>query len=519
VAGAVFFIVGGDRAGSARADDGEESIVLVRGAREARVEGSDVAGAVDEGLDLFRRSRANTILQSEPTERFEQLARPEQLLVLQDDERWLDLFLDGDDAFSFAFDRSFGAGRGPGRADGAPHAPQPVHAGDGGLDGTSCRSCHFSGGPDGAGTATQRALLRGDGHRTTSAVVRDAPHVMGLGPIMLVAAQMTRELQTIRARAEAAAETTTVDESFPLIARGVSFGALLARPGGEVDARGVDGVSHDLVVRPFGLKGRHADLVALVDEALEVHHGVQTASRLVHAGDDEEEDPDGDGVVAPLVWRDGTVGAESSAAQAVLLAGYLAVLGVPEVHPPSSPDLLLRWAEGRALLDAVGCTLCHVEQLTFTDDVIALQSPERADGTASVALTLSLVAAQREPAARRIDFAPGSAPPGTTPVFLYSDLKRHDLGAALADDVDEPLPGDAGVVRGSEWLTRPLWGVADTAPYLHDGRAATLDEAITLHGGEAAGSRDAYLLLSVDERAALRVFLSSLSRQTTVIVE
>jgi CxxC motif-containing protein (DUF1111 family) len=61
--------------------------------------------------------------------------------------------------------------------------------------------------------------------------------------------------------------------------------------------------------------------------------------------------------------------------------------------------------------------------------------------------------------------------------------------------------------------------VAETAPYLHVGRAATLHEAIVLHGGEAAGSRDAYLLLDDDDRASLRLFLLSLSRQRTVIVE
>jgi len=33
------------------------------------------------------------------------------------------------------------------------------------------------------------------------------------------------------------------------------------------------------------------------------------------------------------------------------------------------------------------------------------------------------------------------------------------------------LPDD--VARPDEWRTPPLWGVADSAPYLHDGRAAT----------------------------------------------
>ena len=37
-----------------------------------------------------------------------------------------------------------------------------------------------------------------------------------------------------------------------------------------------------------------------------------------------------------------------------------------------------------------------------------------------------------------------------------------------------------------EWRTPPLWGFRDSGPYLHDGRAETLDQAVALHGGESA---------------------------------
>lgn len=61
-----------------------------------------------------------------------------------------------------------------------------------------------------------------------------------------------------------------------------------------------------------------------------------------------------------------------------------------------------------------------------------------------------------------------------------------------------------------EWRTPPLWGVRDTAPYLHDGRAATLEEAIQWHGGEAESSRRAYMKLSRAEKDLILAFLSSL---------
>lgn len=61
-----------------------------------------------------------------------------------------------------------------------------------------------------------------------------------------------------------------------------------------------------------------------------------------------------------------------------------------------------------------------------------------------------------------------------------------------------------------EWRTPPLWGVADTAPYLHDGRAETLEDAILWHSGEAESSRARYSDLSRQQRNLVLAFLSSL---------
>lgn len=61
-----------------------------------------------------------------------------------------------------------------------------------------------------------------------------------------------------------------------------------------------------------------------------------------------------------------------------------------------------------------------------------------------------------------------------------------------------------------EWRTPPLWGVRDSAPYMHDGRAETLLEAISLHGGEAAGSRDRFLSSDLEARKDLLLFLNTL---------
>lgn len=66
------------------------------------------------------------------------------------------------------------------------------------------------------------------------------------------------------------------------------------------------------------------------------------------------------------------------------------------------------------------------------------------------------------------------------------------------------------LVANREWRTPPLWGVRDSAPYMHDGRAGTLLEAISLHEGEARGTRDRFLDLPLDDRRAIVAFLETL---------
>jgi CxxC motif-containing protein (DUF1111 family) len=63
-----------------------------------------------------------------------------------------------------------------------------------------------------------------------------------------------------------------------------------------------------------------------------------------------------------------------------------------------------------------------------------------------------------------------------------------------------------------QWRTPPLWGVAESAPYLHDGRAATLDDAILAHGGEAALARNRFEGLAAEHRAQLLGYLETLGQ-------
>ena len=119
-----------------------------------------------------------------------------------------------------------------------------------------------------------------------------------------------------------------------------------------------------------------------------------------------------------------------------------------------------REEQGGALFETSGCTSCHVPEMPASD--------------------------------------------GDTSVRLFSDLLLHDMGDTLGDGIT------AGEASGNEFRTAPLSGVRDSQPYLHDGRAETLEAAILMHGGEAQGARDRFLALQREDRGALVAYLESL---------
>ena len=88
--------------------------------------------------------------------------------------------------------------------------------------------------------------------------------------------------------------------------------------------------------------------------------------------------------------------------------------------------------------------------------------------------------------------------------FLYSDLLLHDMGPALADGFEQ------GSATGREFRTAPLWRVSERRRFLHDGRAATILDAIGMHGGQAAAAVAAFNALSAKDRQAVLDFLKGI---------
>jgi CxxC motif-containing protein (DUF1111 family) len=98
--------------------------------------------------------------------------------------------------------------------------------------------------------------------------------------------------------------------------------------------------------------------------------------------------------------------------------------------------------------------------------------------------------------------------PSSNPLFnrvavpLFSDLLLHDIGTGDGIQQASGMP--------EEIRTPALWGLRFRRPLLHDGSAATIEDAIGRHGGEASLAIQGYRQATADDRAALLAFLRSL---------
>lgn len=393
------------------------------------------------------------------------------------------LFLFGDAAFGHEFRDENGYGRSK-----LPRTSR-VHDGhSGGLDSFSCAGCHQQGGVNGAGAVTANAFYFGDGERASSAVVRNPPNVLGLGLVQSLAEGMSSELQYKQRVGLEQAAATNLPVNVALVTNDVSFGDLIAYPDGTVDTAGLLGVDPDLQIKPFGWKGHTATLRRFAERAAQIHFGVQ--SHVLALGYKEQPDPAlGPG---PNWWDPDNDGVQRELEEGTLtaLAIYMELLESPISLPPSDEGLRERAAYGQALFKQIGCEGCHRESLRLGSG----RWYEQGDAADSGAVELNLL-------------TDGEKPRGGLDVRLFSDLKRHHMGERLADANDDP----DGIGR-DVFLTRPLWGLAESGPYLHDGRAETPAEAVFDHGGEAQTARDLFLALSPDDQANVELFLLSLSR-------
>jgi CxxC motif-containing protein (DUF1111 family) len=155
---------------------------------------------------------------------------------------------------------------------------------------------------------------------------------------------------------------------------------------------------------------------------------------------------------------------------------FVASLPRPGVRPADSPAQAGAIERGRQLFASVGCAVCHRPKLGDVDGI-------------------------------------------------YSDLLLHNMGHELSDSgsytVLEPEIASKDkskqprAANELEWRTPPLWGLRHSAPYLHDGRAETVADAVALHGGEGLAAARAYKRLSEKGSEQVELFLQSLAAPST----
>lgn len=418
----------------------------------------------------------------------------------------------GLEVFSTPFNRLDGMGDGPfdpSEANTIAFGQRPTLQGNGlslrvnGLDAQSCNECHTivsnlgrppELGIGGVGGIVQNAIimpslidvadtddppeLEFDGVADFNGRFANPPFLFGGGGVELLGKEMTADLQDLLDQAQAAPAGTVVS----LDTHGVNFGSITSLGGGnvELNVEGigfVDNSAHApedvLVVRPFGRKGENFSMRDFDRGAMQFHFGIQP-TEVVGDG----TDVDGDGVVDEVIVGEMTA---------------LHIFDVSNPRPFMNPlDGAAR--DGFRKFRQIGCGDCHIPRIDTRGRKVPLAHPEdQTDPSANVYLEVDLV---------QVGFR--RAPGAGVMVPLFADLKRHKMGPRLA----ESFAG--GEIANDEFTTARLWGVADTAPYLHDGRATTLREAIEFHGGEAQAARDAFLALPAGSQANLIRFLGKL---------
>jgi hypothetical protein len=526
-----------------------------------------------------------------------------------------------------------------------------------GLDSQSCWECHnFIGSerlPDtrtyalsrkqstsgGAAGFAGNAFINPNLPNPIFMFIRNPPHMFGSGYVQELAEEMTLDLLGLRTIAlKDALANPGVAASQPLKAKTIDFGSFVVTytgdpatrpglktvieqlndhpgqnpPGFQIQWDKIQGVSADLVVRPFQFKGIASNMRNFVRDACNFHFGMEP--REINPGFDtpgENHDSDNDGIPDELSLGDVSA-----------LTVYAMTVRPPfEVQSRDEAENRLV-KRGRSIFEgnevftkAVSCARCHTRSLHMIDPVALVQDPrkERAKfgpeelvgngiglsaqlmssaqlpvvrrfmgldpvavianqdaGSALNALRqawtryeLSFFASPNNqldayafdlttlkpanrlpnspqepralsetqprlpasgqqsdalprPSEQRSETQPGLPASGQSiEVPLYSDLRRHKMGKGLKErDGFRQSTDVAGlVVPEDEFLTRPLWGVGDTGPWLHDGRAQSLEEAILLHrsdGSEANDVIDAFSQLPRADQDAIIKFLLTL---------
>ena len=361
------------------------------------------------------------------------------------------LFRDGREAFQEVEDASDGLG--------------PT------FNGTSCAACHVSPAIGGATPINETRFaqvvggvysdLPGGSLLQSQAISPDCAETVPSGANVVIAQRQTTPLFG-----------SGLIEAIPdseIVAYGAAQAAFYPGQAGVVNFVTEPQSARRRVGR-FGWKAQHATLLAFSGDAYINEMGI--TNRLFPA----DNAPNGD--MAKLAACD-TVRDLENENDIDAFANFMRLLAPPpqddELHRQRLADFgrlrqddqhrgdSLPLTRGQGLFERVGCAVCHYAGFTAFSRIRAING-------------------QR--------------------VEAYSDFLLHDV--ATGDGIVQ------GNAKGNQFRTPPLWGISDSGPYLHDGSAATITDAIRRHGNQGAAARQAFEDLSFRERDALLAFLDAI---------
>jgi hypothetical protein len=404
------------------------------------------------------------------------------------------------------FQRKFthAQGQGPVTGDGSGNIMTDGSIGAGLSD--SCAGCH--GRPRGAAGA--------GGDVATRPESRDAPHLFGLGLQEMLGDEITQDLRAIRdtAAAQAAASGRPVTKA--LKSKGIDYGTILANPNGTFDTSHVEGVNADLRVRPFFAEGKTMSIREFLvgafnaemgmespdSDLISAHNGariVTPAGMVLDGSKDaidappatsEFDDPDGDGIKNELP---------------VSVVDYMEFY-LLNYFKPGLGEQTVQTRLGLGLMQATGCTSCHIQNLRIEKDRRVADLDTQYDSRNGIFNELFSTATPLFTTVSDSTGYPTVRNPQGKPFVvenIFSDFKRHDLGPNFWErNYDGTLQ--------KTFMTEALWGVATTAPYGHDGRSVNLKQVILRHGGEAQKARDNFDRLPDVLQEQILTFLNTL---------
>jgi CxxC motif-containing protein (DUF1111 family) len=238
----------------------------------------------------------------------------------------------------------------------------------------------------------------------------------------------------------------------------------------------------------FGARGQVESLEAFVKSACANEMGLQVAG-FEEVKLQSFDDPD-----KPSRHKKADTRVDLNAVEAEALISFVASLPRPVEQRPATRAEVEQHAAGKQEFSAMGCADCHVQDLGSVRGIYSdMLLHDMGDRMVDVQTAVPDVRVNRT--VSQVPVRSGGGGYGST----------MSLRTLVNVSVEE-IPSNPE----REWKTSPLWGVRDSYPYLHDGRALTLEDAILQHGGEAERAAAAFQKADPHRRQDLISFLETL---------